>query len=141
VSANGTLQLTEVRARVAAILAPTTDDDPAVLVDVVDAISPPAILLIWDDPWLTPQDGARFGPCVFDAQLMLLCIAGRVPEPGPGIETLEWLIGYAISRLQSDPYPWPQAASRAPRQVTIGGVRYLGAWITYRVPVSIEGGS
>ena len=131
------LPLTEVRARVAAALAPVSDTDPEVLVDVVDSLTPPAILLVWDDPWLEPQS---FGPCLWDANLSVLCVAARI-EPGPGVEKLEQLIGYVISRLQADEYTWPQASSGAPRIFPIANLPYLGARVNYRVPVSIEGGT
>jgi hypothetical protein len=125
--------LTDLRARAAAALAPVTDDDPAVFLDVVDALTPPAILLVWGDPWLTPQALRGW----FDAQLEILCVASRV-EPGPGITTLETLVTYAITRLRADGYPWPQASSQAPRIFEIAGVPYLGARVVYRVPVAIE---
>ena len=98
--------------------------------------APPAILLVWGDPWLTPQS---FGPALFYAQFTVLCIAARI-EPGPGVQKLEEVVSYAIERLQADAYPWPQATSLAPRQIRIAGVDYLGARVTYAVPVQIGGG-
>ena len=44
------LDLTDVRMMAAAALAPQDDADPDVHVDVVDAVTPPAILLVWDAP-------------------------------------------------------------------------------------------
>lgn len=137
-SQNGLLPLTEVRPRVAAALAPATDYDPEVHVDVVDSLTPPALVLVWDDPWLTVQTmGGRMAQ--YEAQLTVLAVASRI-EPGPGISVLEKLAVYTISRLMADDYPWPQASSQAPRLFEIGGLPYLGARITYRVPVSVEGG-
>ena len=137
-SQNGSMPLTEIRARAAAALAPVTDDDPEVHTEVVDSLTPPALVLVWDDPWLTPT---AFGQTMFDAQLTVLALASRV-EPGPGVTRLEELAVYTISRLQADDYPWPQASSQAPRIFEIGGLPYLGARITYRVPVnvSVKGG-
>ena len=136
-SQNGLLPLTEVRARAAEALAPATDYDPEVHVDVVDSLTPPALVLMWDDPWLSVQ---TFGPMAqYEAQFTVLAIASRI-EPGPGITTLEKLAVYTISRLMGDDYQWPQASSQAPRLFEIGGLPYLGARITYRVPVSVEGG-
>ena len=130
------MPLTEVRARAAEALAPATDYDPEVHIDVVDSLTPPALVLIWDDPWLTP---GTFGPGQFEAQLTVLAIASRI-EPGPGVSMLEELAVHTISRLRDDSYQWPQASSQAPRLFEIGGLPYLGARITYRVPVSVEGG-
>jgi hypothetical protein len=131
------LPLTEVRARAAAALAPATDQDPDVHVDVVDAVTPPCLLLVWDDPWLVPATVAGMNGH-YDAQFVVLCIAARL-EPGPGVETLEQLVGYTIGRLAADTATWPQATSQAPRVFEIGGVPYLGARLIYRVPVEIGG--
>ena len=131
-----TLALTDVRARAAVALAPSTPTDPAVLVNVVDSLEPPALMLVWGDPWLTPKS---FGPCYFDAQLDVLCVAARL-EPGPGVETLETLVDYVIGRLAADDYSWPASTSQAPRIFRIGDVPYLAARVTYRVPVTTNGG-
>lgn len=136
-SRNGLLPLTEVRARAAAALAPTTDDDPEVHSEVVESLTPPALVLVWDDPWLTVETFGRMAQ--YSAQFTVLALASRV-EPGPGVTVLERLAVYTISRLAEDDYPWPQASSQAPRIFEIGGLPYLGARITYRVPVSVEGG-
>jgi len=134
----GVLELTAVRARAAAALEPVTDTDPQVLVDLVDALHPPCLMLDWDDPWLTPGLQAQrvMGPCVWEASLSVLCVAGRV-EPGPGVATLEELVTYTIDRFKFDPYPWPVATAQSPRRFDIGGVTYLGARVGYRVPVTI----
>ena len=135
-SQNGLLPLTEVRPRAAAALAPASDDDPEVHSEVVDSLTPPALVLVWDDPWLTPSS---FGPGLFDAQLTVLAVASRV-MPGPGVSRLEELISYTITRLRDDDYQWPQASSQAPRIFEIGGLPFLGARVTYRVPVHVQGG-
>jgi len=127
------MALTDVRARAAEALAPASETDPAVFADVVDAVTPPALLLVWGDPWLT---GRAIGG-YFEAAFEVLCIAGRL-EPGAGVATLESLVTYVISRLRADGYPWPQASSQAPRIFDIGGVPYLGARVAYGVPVAIE---
>jgi hypothetical protein len=131
------LALTEVRARAAVALAPASESDPAVHVDVVDSVSPPALLLVWDDPWLVPATVAGMNGH-YDAQFVVLCVAARL-EPGPGVQELEQLVEYTIGRLQADPYAWPQASSQAPRVFPIGGVQYLGARLIYRVPIQIGG--
>ena len=74
--------------------------DPDVLVDYVDAVHPPALILLWDDPWLEPRPGTHVRPrLLWNARLLVWCIAGRV-EPGPGVAKLEELVGYAIGRLR-----------------------------------------
>lgn len=132
-ASNGTLPLAEVRARVGLALAPSAEGDPAIHVDYPDAVSPPAILVLWEDPWLEPQ---TFGQHLYTARLVLLAIAGRV-EPGPGVTKLEELVTFAIGRLQADPYPWPVASLQAPRAFQIAGVQYLGARVAYSLRVSV----
>ena len=136
VSANGALPLTEVRARAALALDPAEPGAPEVLVNVVDAVTPPVIMLTWEDPWLTPRT-VGMGDGFWDAQLGVLCLAARL-EPGAGVETLEDLVAYAIGRLAADSYPWPVASSQAPRIFEIGGVPLLGARLVYRVPVAAQ---
>jgi hypothetical protein len=129
----GTILLADVRARAAAALAPASSDDPEVIVDVVDALSPPALLLLWSDPWLTPR---TIGSCYFDAQFEVLAVASRV-EPGPGLAKLEELVSYTIDRLQADDYSWPPLTLYAPRRFEIGNITYLGARLVFRVPVTV----
>jgi hypothetical protein len=133
VTAGGTLLLGSVRAQAALALAPSLDSDPPVHADLVDAIDPPALMLIWADPWLEPH---TFGTGLWFANLEVLCIASRV-EPGPGVEKLEELVGYTVGRLQDDDYPWPAANVQAPRVFTINNLPLLGARVAYRVPVTI----
>jgi hypothetical protein len=131
------LRLGQIRTAAAAALAPAIDGDPVVHLDVVDSVTPPALLLVWDDPWLQPATVAGMNGH-YDAQFVVLCIAARL-EPGPGVEALEQLVDYTVSRLQADANTWPQATSQAPRVFEIGGVPYLGARLIYRVPVQIGG--
>ena len=133
------MQLTDVRDRMAAALAPTSPDEPDVIRDYVDAVQPPALMLVWGDPWLTPGVGAAttFGPCLWVARAQILAIAWRV-DVGPGVDKLEELVSYAITRLQADEtYTWPVATLEAPREFPVGGVRLLGAYINYDVSVTV----
>jgi hypothetical protein len=127
------LALGQVRDAAAAALAPEVDGDPEVIVNVVDALQPPALMLLWDDPWLTPRSVSA---CLWDAMLAVRCVAGRV-EPGPGIETLEQIVVYTLNRLQADAYTWPTATLTAPRVFTIGNIPLLFADVQLRVPVGL----
>lgn len=132
-SSNGALRLGEVRARAAAALAPTDPGDPYVFDNVVEALEPPALVLGWDEPWL---EAKVVGGSLWDASFTVICIAGRV-EPAPGIEALEQLVEYTIVRLRNDDYSWPPASTRAPGVEVIANINYLGARVTYRVPVTV----
>jgi len=134
---NGALTLADVRAACAAALAPVAESDPAVLPDLVDAVEPPALMLEWNDPWIAVRSIAG-GLGLYDAQLNVLCLAGRV-EPGPGVAMLEQLVAYTFARLQADPHPWPLTMSQAPRVFDIGGIPLLGARLGFRVPIQIGG--
>lgn len=133
------LSLTGVRAAAAAALAPAAEGDPVVLPDLVDAVDPPALMLEWNDPWVTMQTVAG-GLGVFYASMNVLCFASRI-EPGPGIETLERLIDFTLERLQADAYSWPLSASQAPRVFEIAGIPLLGARLSFRVPIALNGGT
>ena len=135
-STNGRLPLGEVRAAAAAALQPDPGefDDLAVLVDVVDSVSPPALMLLWADPWLD-QEAMGMGRVLF-ARLEVRAVAARV-EPGPGFTMLERLTSYVLSHMTADAYAWPPASVSAPRVFTINNVPLLAAQIAFRVPVSI----
>ena len=132
------LSLTDVRAVAAAALAPQADTDPTVLADLVDAVTPPALMLGWDDPWIAMATiGGAHG--YYAAQFVVLCFAGRL-EPGAGQATLEELVGYTINRLAQDPQTagWPLNAAQAPRRFDVSGIALLGARLSYQVPVSFN---
>jgi hypothetical protein len=134
VSTNGGLTLGEVRARLLTVLAPAAASDPDVLIDYPDQVTPPALVVVWDDPWLLePQ---TMGPCETLANIVVLCVGSRI-EAGPGIDTVEQLVAYTIGRLRADSYPWPMATAQAPREWIISNVHYLGARLAFRVPVAI----
>jgi hypothetical protein len=123
----------------AAALAPVNDDDPAVLADIVDSLTPPALLLEWGDPWLEPGAGPgtpTMGPCLWTARLLVVCVAGRW-EPGAGIDVLEQLVTYTIDRLAADPYTWPLDSVEGPRQTDMSGIPYLATRVAYNVPTAI----
>ena len=126
------MNLLDVRAKLAAALAPVADDDPTVLADLVDSLEPPALMIGWGEPWLTAQN-----PCLYDARLIITAVAERL-VPGSGIETLEQLVEYTRNRLRVDEEPWPVDSVGGPRVFTIGGVNYLAARITVRTAVTLE---
>jgi hypothetical protein len=134
-STNGALPITAVRARAVAALTPVDPSDPTVLAPgvegVVDSVSPPALMVLWADPWLTHRTA-----CLYWAQLQVLCIASRV-EPEPGMDTLEQLVAYTFEKLQADSYSWPPLTSYAPRRIDIGQISYLGARLIFQVPVTV----
>jgi hypothetical protein len=130
-------QLSDIRDQAAAALEPQGPDDPDVLVDVVDSLYPPVLMLLWDDPWLAPGSGApSMGPCLWTARLQVLCVAGRL-EPGPGIRTLEELVAYTVGHMKADLYTWPLEGVSAPRVFEIASIAYLGARVTYAVPITV----
>ena len=132
------LGVTELRDRAAAALAPLEAGDPPVIADVVDSLTPPVLMLLWGDPWLTPgvQQRATMGPSVWTARLHVLCVAGRL-EPGPGIRVIEGLVDHVVTRLHADAYTWPLESVSAPRIFDLSGIAYLGARVGYILPASV----
>ena len=132
------MALADVRPTAAVVLAPVDDSDPEVITDVVDSLTPPALMLLWSDPWIEPAVANRpvMGPCLLTANLQVLCVGGRL-DPGPGIDTIEQLVGYVLERMEADVYTWPLGLVSALRQQEIGGITYLTARVNYAVPVTV----
>jgi hypothetical protein len=124
------VNLLDARAKLAAALAPMDVNDPDVLVDLVDSINPPALMLGWGEPWLTPDTA-----CLRTGRLVTTCVASRL-VPGAGIAELEELVDYTLGRLLADLDPWPLDSVSGPRAFTIGNVNYLAARIVLRVPIN-----
>ena len=124
------MNLLDARVKLAAALAPLDDDDPDVLVNLVDVLEPPALMLGWGEPWLTTDTA-----CLRTGRLIVTAVAGRL-VPGAGVETLEQLVEYTLGRLRADGGAWPLDLVGAPRVFTIGNVNYLAARITLRVPIT-----
>jgi hypothetical protein len=139
------IPLSDLRDAMAAALEPRDENDPdvspagslVVLENLVDSLTPPALLLEWSDPWLVQNGMAGMGGW-WEARVNVICFAGRV-TPGAGVDILERLMRHVIGRLADDPGTWPFETTTSPRRLTMGGVDYLASRITYRVPVAIEG--
>lgn len=123
------MNVLDARAKLAAALAPVDDTDPTVLVDLVDSIEPPALMIGWGEPWLTPRTA-----CLRDGRLVVTAVAGRL-VPGAGIETLESLVDYTLGALAADAGAWPLDSVSGPRVFLVGNINYLAARITLRVPI------
>jgi len=126
--------LLDARAKLAAVLAPIEDTDPTVLVDLVDSIEPPALMIGWGEPKLLPDTS-----CLRTGRLVITCVAGRF-VPGAGQAALEELVVYTLSRLQAPGAgSWPLdpvAGVSGDRVFTMGGIQYLACRITIRIPVT-----
>jgi hypothetical protein len=134
----GVLTISDARLRAMAALAPATDTDPNVQ-SRVDAVSPPALIVLWGDPWLEPaSSGGMRRACTFTARLSILAVAGQL-DAGAGVETLEQLVTYTIARLSADSYSWPLPSVGWPYRQPIGNVMYLAAELRYRPTVYTEG--
>ena len=126
----------DARAKLAAALAPLDDGDPVVLVDLVDSLEPPALMLNWADPAIDPE-GILRGACMEIGRLQITAVAHRL-MPGPGVATIESLWFYTRRRLALDPSGWPKVRWDAPRWFTIGGTTYLASRGVLTIP--IQGG-
>lgn len=125
------MALVDVRAKAAAALAPILEGDPAVL-DVVDAVDPPCIVVGWGEPWL--QNMGQ--PPVLMARLQLTCIGGRM-DPGPGVGAVEQVLTYALARLAADAWGWVPQTVSAPRAMVVAGVNYIAAEAAVGIPVAV----
>jgi hypothetical protein len=124
------VNITEARAKLAAVLAPVADGDPDVLVSLVDAIEPPALMLGWAEPWLEADTS-----CLMRGRLAITAVAARL-SPGEGVAKLEELVAYVLDRLRADTAPWPLIEVGAPRVFLIAKTNYLAARITVGTTVT-----
>jgi hypothetical protein len=124
------VNLADAREKLAAALAPVADADPDVLVSLVETIEPPALMIGWGDPWLTPNTS-----CVSQGRLVVTAVAGRL-SPGEGVATLEELIAYVLDRLKADGGAWPLDSISGPRVFVMARTNYLAVRITVRVTIT-----
>ena len=124
--------LADLRARVADALV-DLDPDWSVSSAPVDAVTPPAFVLVWADPWAT-----RSSSCHYGTRLDVVAIAARI-NPEPGIETLETMVERAVPALDAARAPVVEIV--APGPFDIGGVAYLAARLTITSPVTLSGGN
>lgn len=122
--------LLDARDKLAAAIARRDDDDPVVLTNLVDSINPPALMIGWAEPWLTPQTA-----CLQQGRMVITAVASRL-VPGEGVATLEELVVYTLARLRESGGAWPLESVGGPRVFTIAAVNYLAARITVRTPIN-----
>jgi hypothetical protein len=121
------MNLTEARDKLAAVLAPIEDTDPHVLISLVDALEPPALMLGWGEPWLTPDT-----ICWITGRIIVTCVAARL-SPGPGIATLEDLVAYTLARTRTEPENWVLETVSGPRVFLIAKTNYLACRVQFKV--------
>jgi hypothetical protein len=121
------VNLLEAREKLAATLAPIDDGDPAVLVSLVEAIEPPALMLGWADPWMTAENG-----CFAQGNMLITAVASRL-QPGEGVAILEQLVDYTLGRLDASATPWQWSDVGAPRVFVIAQTNYLACQINVKV--------
>lgn len=121
--------LADLRDRVAAALAPVAGDEWDVLPAPVDAVVPPAFMLVWSEPWIV---SATF--CVWTARLDVVAISNRF-DPAAGIENLETLVETGLKRLAVAGLP--SVTAGFPGRWEHGGVTYLASRLTLSQPVTL----
>lgn len=97
------------------------DDGVTVIDSLPDSIAPPAVLVAWATPWLTPDTF-----CGFVANVELLVVAARI-EPGGQYEVIEGIISDLVGALKRAGTTIRDITSPFPLQ--LGGVDYLSASI------------
>ena len=135
------LTVTDARLEAAAALAPGPDDDWNVQDSIVDAVSPPTLIVFWSDPWLEPATTTGMSRmCTFTARLSVMCVAGVI-EPGAGVAKLEQLVGLVVARLLGPAFPLPTISAPLrwfPRPDST--IPYLASEVRYRIPVYTDPG-
>ena len=67
-----------------------------------------------------PEGYLNVAACLYEAQLSVLCIAGRL-EPLPGVEEIERLAIFTLERMRADACSWPLVASQSNRILPTAG--------------------
>ena len=122
--------LADLRERVAGVLVPL-NADWIVHAGPVDAISPPAFVVVWPDPWL-----ATTTACFYRARVQIICAAARL-DPAPGYEQLEAMLAAALPALAGGGWPLEQVGGALPFEC--GGLHYQAARITVTENVTLVG--
>lgn len=105
-------------------------DDPAANVQLsVESVEPPALLLLWSEPWLEPATA-----CNGFARPAICCVAGRIEAPD-GVAMLDRLVNYTLSRIRG---VWTWERTTTPDRMTMGNVDYLSCRVILRIPIMLS---
>ena len=121
--------IVDVRAKLAAVIAPVSDDDPDVQAVPVDAVTPPMLVVTWRAPML---DG--WAACNAFANLAVWVIGERV-DLEPGYETIETQYQRIVGLLRAAGFAVTGDSGTGP--VEIAKTLYLGCRVDVRVPVTL----
>lgn len=126
--------LAELRTAVADALTAACVDNPewSVLPATVDALTPPAYMVEWGDPWL---DGPATA-CRYNAVVSVRVVGGRI-DADTGLETVESMVEAATAAL--DHAKLPVRVATPPRDSIIGNVHYLAAFLALAGTVRLGG--
>lgn len=116
--------LTGTRELLAEICRMHVDADVTVVDSLPDSIAPPAVLIGWGDPWLSPS---TLCPGGFVANAEILVVAQRI-EPGGQYATIEKWVGTLATVFRKDTQIVIRDIS-SPFPMQLGGVDYLTASI------------
>ncbi len=114
-----------------ALLAALDDGEYANVNPAVESIVPPALLVLWSEPWLEQQ-----GKCQMLARPAVTCVGGRI-APEAGVEMLERLVGYTLGRLNKAGFAVERVTS--PQAMSFAAIEYLTCQVIIRVVVNTEG--
>lgn len=115
------MKLTLIREEYATMAGAVLANDVTVVDNLPDSITPPAVLVAWGDPWLTPTSF-----CAFTASVEILVVAQRI-EPGGQYGVIEQMVSDLASHLRASGKSVRDVA--APYPLQLGGVDYLAASI------------
>jgi len=128
-----TVDYFDVRAKLAAVLAPVNDSEPVVYRDLVDAIDVPCFMILWDTPEFESVQA-----CTGFARPLVIMVAGRI-EPGDALGVLEKQFAQLMTRTRADSEAWGIVDGNpgSPRVLEVAGVSYLAKRCGLRVAATI----
>jgi hypothetical protein len=125
------VSILDARAKLAAVIAPQTDDEPPVHLSNVDAVVAPCLMLGWRIPMI---DGWR--ACNAFGHLTVTLIGARMEQVG-GVEAIESMYDAMQRRVRDDTAGWAISTDSGIISQIIGNVPYLACRVDISVPIAV----
>jgi hypothetical protein len=125
------VSILDARVKLAAVLAPQTEDEPPVHNNPVDAVVAPCLIINWRIPMI---DGWR--ACNAFGYLTVTLVGGRLDTEG-GVEVIEQMYDTMQRRLRETSEGWTVQTDGGIGPYVIANVQYLACRVEVRIPIAV----